>query len=166
MDNDLLNRCAELIYREAAYLDEKRWPEWLALYAEDAEFWLPAWNAEANPTSDPQAQLSLIYYNSRAGLEDRIWRIQSGKSLASDPLIRTCHMITNLRLTGAAKEGHVCVESHWQVYVYRPAQRQSSSYFGFYEHVLRRESDGLRIARKKIILLNDEIESALDINHV
>lgn len=166
MDNDLLSRCAELIYREAAYLDEKRWPEWLALYAEDAEFWLPAWNAEANPTSDPQSQLSLIYYNSRAGLEDRIWRIQSGKSLASDPLIRTCHMIANLRLADAAKDARSCVNSRWQVNVYRPSQRRVSSYFGFYEHVLRPESGGLRIVRKKIILLNDEIETALDINHV
>jgi len=166
MDSDLFSRCAELIYREAAYLDEKRWDEWLSLYTEDAEFWVPAWNVEANPTSDPQSQLSLIYYDSRAGLEDRIWRIQSGKSLASDPLIRTCHMITNLRRAGAAKEGHSCVKSHWQVYAYRPAQRRVSSYFGFYEHLLRRDSDGLRIAQKKIILLNDEIETVLDINHV
>jgi 3-phenylpropionate/cinnamic acid dioxygenase small subunit len=166
MDNDLLNPCAELIYLEAAYLDEKRWAEWLGLYTDDAEFWVPAWDAAAKPTSDPQSQLSLIYYNSRSGLEDRVWRIKSGKSLASDPLIRTCHMITNLHLTGAAKEGHSCVNSHWQVQVYRPAERRVSSYFGFYEHLLRREPDGLRIARKKIILLNDEIESVLDINHV
>jgi 3-phenylpropionate/cinnamic acid dioxygenase small subunit len=166
MDSDLLSRGAELIYREAAYLDEKSWDKWLALYTEDAEFWLPAWNVGANPTSDPQSQLSLIYYNSRAGLEDRIWRIRSGKSLASDPLIRTCHMITNLRLTDTASEGRSSVNSHWQVCVYRPAQRQASTYFGFYEHLLRREPDGLRIAGKKIILLNDEIETALDINHV
>ncbi len=166
MDNDLLNRCAELIYREAAYLDEKRWAEWLALYAEDAEFWLPAWHADGKPTNDPQSQLSLIYYNGRAGLEDRIWRIQSGKSLASDPLIRTCHMVTNLRVTGAPKDGHASVESRWQVYIYRPSQWRASSYFGFYEHLLRPDSDGLRIVRKKIILLNDEIETALDINHV
>lgn len=52
------------------------------------------------------------------------------------------------------------------MYVYRPAQRRASSYFGFYEHVLRREPGGLRIAGKKIILLNDEIETALDISHV
>jgi len=166
MDNDLLNRCAELIYREAAYLDEKRWDEWLALYSEDAEFWLPAWDAGANPTSDPQSQLSLIYYSGRAGLEDRIWRIRSGKSLASDPLIRTCHMIANVRLDGAGAERQSRVNSHWQVHVYRPAQRRASSYFGFYEHVLRHGPDGFRIARKKIILLNDEVETVLDINHV
>jgi 3-phenylpropionate/cinnamic acid dioxygenase small subunit len=166
MDNNLLNRCTELIYREAAYLDEKRWTEWLALYVEDAEFWLPAWNAETNPTSDPQSQLSLIYYNSRAGLEDRVWRIQSGKSLASDPLIRTCHMITNLHLAGATTGDRLCVNSHWQVCVYRPAQRRASNYFGFYVHVLRQEKKELRIARKKITLLNDEIETVLDINQI
>jgi 3-phenylpropionate/cinnamic acid dioxygenase small subunit len=165
MDDDLLSRCAELIYREAAFLDQRRWAEWLALYTDDAEFWVPAWDADGTPTSDPQSQLSLIYYNSRAGLEDRVWRIQSGMSLASDPFIRTCHLISNVRLTGMAGD-HACVASHWQVHAYRPAQRRSSSYFGFYEHVLRRDSDGLRVARKRIILLNDEIETVLDINHV
>jgi len=165
MENDLLNRCAELIYREAAFLDEKRWAEWLALYTDDAEFWVPAWDADRTPASDPQSQLSLIFYDSRAGLEDRVWRIQSGMSLASDPLIRTCHLISNVRLTGMA-DGHFCLASHWQVHAYRPVRRQASTYFGFYEHVLLPDSDGLRIARKKIILLNDEIETVLDINHV
>jgi len=166
MVSNLLDRCTELIYREAAYLDEKRWSEWLGLYAKDAEFWLPAWTAEGLPTDDPQSQLSLIYYNSRAGLEDRVWRIQSGKSLASDPSIRTCHMITNVRLTGRSKNDEVAVASHWQVYLYRSAQRRASSYFGFYEHSLRPQSDELQIVRKKIILLNDEVVTALDVNHV
>ncbi len=166
MNNEVLNRCAELLYREAAYLDEKRWAEWLALYAEDAEFWVPAWHGGRAPTSDPQSQLSLIYYNNRAGLEDRIWRIQSGQSLASDPLIRTCHFITNVRLLDATDPDEPHVASHWQVRIYRPFQRRSSSYFGFYEHLLRFQKDQPKIVRKKIIVLNDEIESVLDINHV
>jgi 3-phenylpropionate/cinnamic acid dioxygenase small subunit len=165
MATELLTRCADLLYQEAAYLDERRWSEWLALYTEDAEFWLPAWDDDTRPTNDPQSQLSLIYYNSRAGLEDRVWRIQSGLSPATSPLTRTCHFITNVRLTKtAAHQPHVA--SHWQVQIYRPEHQQAFIYFGFYEHVLRLGADGLHIAKKKIILLNDVVEGVLDIYHV
>jgi 3-phenylpropionate/cinnamic acid dioxygenase small subunit len=165
MAPELLGRCADLLYQEAAYLDERRWAEWLALYTEDAEFWLPAWDEDGRPTGDPQSQLSLIYYSSRAGLEDRVWRIQSGLSPASSPLIRTCHLITNVRITDVAA-GRPSVSAHWQVQIYRPEKQQASTYFGFYEHVLHPQGEGLRIAKKKVLLLNDVVESALDINHV
>src|SRR5712692_9498423 len=157
MAPELLSRCADLLYQEAAYLDERRWTEWLALYTEDAEFWLPAWDEDGRPTEDPQSQLSLIYYNSRAGLEDRVWRIQSGLSPASSPLVRTCHLITNVRLTDVV-DGQPQVASHWQVHVYQPEKQQAFTYFGFYEHFLRPEGDRLRIAKKKIVLLNDVVE--------
>ena len=165
MAPELLSRCADLLYQEAAYLDERRWAEWLALYTEEAEFWLPAWDEDGRPTNDPQSQLSLIYYSNRAGLEDRVWRIQSGLSPASSPLIRTCHLITNVRVTDVvADQPHVA--SHWQVHVYQPEKQHSFTYFGFYEHVLRSEGEKLRIAKKKILLLNDVVESVLDIYHV
>lgn len=165
MASEILTRCADLLYQEAAYLDERRWAEWLALYADDAEFWVPAWDEDGNPTHDPQSQLSLIYYDNRAGLEDRVWRIQSGLSPASSPLLRTCHFITNVRATETGKD-LLQVAAHWQVQIYRPEQRHAFSYFGFYEHTLRPQEGLLRIARKKIMLLNDIVESVLDINHV
>jgi 3-phenylpropionate/cinnamic acid dioxygenase small subunit len=165
MEPELLTRCANLLYQEAAYLDERCWADWLALYTEDAEFWLPAWDEDGRPTDDPQAHLSLIYYNNRAGLEDRVWRIQSGLSPASSPLIRTCHLITNVRITDVVHD-QPRVSSHWQVQIYRPEKQQASAYFGFYEHVLRPHGENLQIARKKILLLNDVVESALDIYHV
>ena len=36
----------ELLFREALYLDTQRWDDWLALYDEDATFWMPAWTDE------------------------------------------------------------------------------------------------------------------------
>jgi 3-phenylpropionate/cinnamic acid dioxygenase small subunit len=165
MGPELLTRCADLLYREAAYLDERRWTEWLELYTTDAEFWIPAWDEDGKPTSDPQSQLSLIYYDRRAGLEDRIWRIDSGLSAASSPWVRTCHLISNIRITEVIN-GHPQVASHWQVNVYRPEKQHSFTYFGFYEHSLQAADERLRIAKKKIVLLNDVVESVLDINHV
>lgn len=162
---DLLTRCADLLYQEAACLDERRWTEWLALYTEDAEFWVPAWDEDGQLTTDHESQLSLIYYNSRAGLDDRVWRIQSGLSAATSPLARTCHFITNIRLIDT-HPAHPQVSSHWQVQVYLPEKQHTFTYFGFYEHVLREDGERLRIAKKKVLLLNDVVESVLDIYHV
>ncbi len=165
MGSEVLTRSADLLYQEAAYLDERRWAEWLALYAEDAEFWIPAWDDAERPTDDPRSQLSLIYYNSRSGLEDRVWRIESGTTIASVPMPRTCHLITNVRVTDVV-DGQPHVSAHWQVHMYRPERQQTSTYFGFYEYVLRPEQDIFLITKKKIILLNDEIETVLDVYHV
>ena len=165
MGPEILAQCIDLLYREAAYLDERRWAEWLELYTADAEFWVPAWDEDGNPTSDPQSQLSLIYYDRRSGLEDRVWRIQSGLSAASNPPVRTCHMISNVRIADVMNDQPL-VASHWQVQIYRPEKQHSFSYFGFYEHTLHLVGQRFYIARKKILLLNDVVETVLDVNHV
>jgi len=58
-----------VLNREALYLDTQRWDDWLALYAEDARFWLPAWTDEHTLAASPDSELSLIYCAARAGLE-------------------------------------------------------------------------------------------------
>ena len=34
---------SDLLFQEAEALDCQNWTGWLALYHEDAEFWMPAW---------------------------------------------------------------------------------------------------------------------------
>ena len=86
----------ELLHREAAYLDEQRWDEWLALFAPDCEFWVPTWTGEGRLTTNPRTELSLMYFAGRGGLEDRVVRIRSGRSPAALPLPRTTHMVGNI----------------------------------------------------------------------
>ena len=65
------------------------WDDWLALYTEDAEFWVPTWRDEHQLTEDPARELSFIYLQGRALLAERVFRITSGRSAASTPLPRT-----------------------------------------------------------------------------
>jgi benzoate/toluate 1,2-dioxygenase beta subunit len=39
----------QFVYREARFLDDKEWESWLALYAPDAEYWVPAWDDDDQP---------------------------------------------------------------------------------------------------------------------
>ena len=50
------------LYAEARALDDRDWDSWLAFYAPDASFWMPAWDDNDRIVEDPQAEISLIYY--------------------------------------------------------------------------------------------------------
>lgn len=152
----------ELVHREARFLDEQRWDEWLALYLEDCEYWMPAWKADGTLTANPKTELSHIYYASRAGLEDRVVRIRSGKSAASTPMPRTAHVVGSV-LALESPDDRLRLSSTWVCHVYSPRSRESHAFFGRTEHELvARESDW-RIARKKILLQNDYIPTMLDV---
>ena len=88
----------DFLYREARYLDDKQWDEWLELYAPDAEFWMPAWDDKDELVENPQTEISLIWYGNRSGLEDRVFRIRTERSSATIPDTRTSHNISNLEL--------------------------------------------------------------------
>lgn len=153
----------DVILREAMVLDEQRWDEWLALYTEDCEYWMPAWKADGTPTTNPQAELSHIYYASRAGLEDRIVRIRSGKSPASTPMPRTAHILGAVLPLAAPAADRLRIRSSWVSHVYFPRSHESHAFFGHSEHELVLREGDWRIAKKKIVLQNDYIPTMLDI---
>src|ERR1700730_16140299 len=52
----------QFLYREARFLDDKEWDNWLALYAPDVEFWMPSWDDDDQLVTDPRDEHSLIWY--------------------------------------------------------------------------------------------------------
>ena len=150
----------DLIVSEGAFLDHKDWDQWINLYTEDAEYWVPAWDDEHTLTDDPNTQLSLIYYSNRSGLEDRIFRLRTKGSLASTPLPRTCHMTANYRFE-AQNNGDLKVHSSWDTHSYK--LKIATHFFGHQEHLIRQTDDGLKIAGRKIIVMNDMIANVMDI---
>ncbi len=161
---DDVARCADLLYTEARLIDRQAWDDWLALYLPEAEFWVPAGDTEHSYVSDPQNEISLIYYADRSGLEDRVFRLRTGMSSASVPLPRTSHLVGNVQASEQAN-GDFAVNASWQVTYYK--HKITNFFAGQYEYTLRPHSDGsLRIARKKIIVINDLIPQVLDFYHV
>jgi 3-phenylpropionate/cinnamic acid dioxygenase small subunit len=152
----------ELVHREAKYLDERRWDDWLALYTQDCEYWMPAWKADGTLTTDPRTELSHIYYASRSGLEDRVVRIRSGKSAASTPMPRTAHILGSV-LPVESPADRLRLGSTWVSHVFFPRSNESHAFFGRTEHELVLRGGDWRIARKKILLLNDYIPTMLDV---
>lgn len=162
-DAALLHAVSDLIHREAAYVDERRWDEWLALFDPKAEYWIPAWESEDEYTSDPQTEVSLMYYGDRTGLEDRVFRLRTGRSAASTPLPRTCHMVSNVQAE-ATTDGTCVATANFVTHLFK--HNASQSFYGRYEYLLERQGQDWCIRKKKIIVLNDLIDTALDIYSV
>jgi benzoate/toluate 1,2-dioxygenase beta subunit len=157
------DRAAEFLYREAWYLDTRRWDDWLALYAGDAVYWAPAMVGDEDWTDDPDNDVSLMYMD-RAGLEARIFRIEGGDSYATDPLPHTSHLVTNVLVQGEA-DGITNVSATWSVRSYARV-RGAVTRGGLYEYGLRETGDGIRIARKKIFIHDDRIVGPIDIYNI
>lgn len=160
MSEDLQAVARRVLFEEARALDEQRFDDWLALYADDAVFWVPAWTDDGRLTADPETELSLIHCT-RAQLAERVGRVEGGRSLASTPLPRTAHVISNV-LADAAGEGRIAVRSVALTHAFNIKRRETTLAYALVEHDLVAGAAGWRIARKKIQLQNDYIATMMD----
>ncbi|MEI2297138.1 benzoate 1,2-dioxygenase small subunit [Ensifer sp. MJa1] len=154
--------CA-FLYREARLLDDREWDEWLTCYAPDVTYWMPAWDDDDQLTEDPQSEISLIFYPSRDGLEDRVFRIKTERSGASTPEPRTSHNVTNVELVADRGEE---VDVRYNFHTLNHRYKVTDHFFGTMFVTLRRSGEQLLISQKKIVLKNDYIRQVIDVYHI
>jgi benzoate/toluate 1,2-dioxygenase subunit beta len=159
----VLTEVSAFLYREARLLDDRQWHEWLECYTADCSYWMPAWTDDDELVTDPQSQISLIYYANRQGLEDRVFRLETERSSASTPEPRTVHMLTNIELLDD-RGSEADIRYNWHTLSHR--FKLTSQFFGTTFCTLRQGDGGFRIAAKKIVLKNDYIHQVIDIYHV
>ena len=79
---------ARFVRHEARLIDEKRFDEWLALFTDDAHYWVPA----APGQTDPLGHNSLAYED-KLLLELRIERLKSARAYSQRPPSRCLHVL-------------------------------------------------------------------------
>jgi benzoate/toluate 1,2-dioxygenase beta subunit len=152
------------IYREARYLDDREFDRWLECYAPDCEFWMPAWDDDDTLVTDPKREISLIYYNNRGGLEDRVFRIKTDRSSATSlPEPRTSHNISNVEIINQTADS-VDVRFNWLTLYYR--YQNIDTYFGTAFYTIATGGAVPLIKNKKVVLKNDYIHHVVDIYHI
>jgi 3-phenylpropionate/cinnamic acid dioxygenase small subunit len=92
-DPAVRDECRALLEREARLLDEGRFSDWLALYAEECVVWVPA----AEKAGDPRREVT-VFFDDRRRLEDRIYRLGTGKAWSQVPPSRTVRMVSNVEV--------------------------------------------------------------------
>jgi 3-phenylpropionate/cinnamic acid dioxygenase small subunit len=135
----------QFLFHEAQLLDTQRFEEWLALFTEDATYWVPLEHSQ----KDPHETASLIY-DDRTLLELRVKQFRHPRAHARAPLARTVHQVGNIVVDD------LTVRSTLTVIEFRNEKQRF--WAGLVEHRLRRERDSFRIARKRIDLVNSEGE--------
>ena len=162
-EQELQFSVSQFLYQKAALCDARKWDEYLALYDEDSVYHIPQWIDEHRYVEDPNQGLSYIYYEDRTGLEDRVFRINTGKAASAMPLPRTCHAINNV-LVQRLDDGLIEAKVTWSTLFNR--QGLEGCFYGHATYVLRDSENGWRIRHQHTILLNDKIDSVLDFYHV
>lgn len=160
---DLQKSVEQFLYRNAELCDRHAWDDYLEMFDEGSEFHIPQWDSEHVYTTDPKRGMSMIYYPSRAGLEDRVYRIRTGKSAASTPLPRTVHLVTNV-IIQEVSDSQLEVKAKWVTHYYRFGV--AAYVFGDVSYTLKPAGNSWVILRKHVLVMNDTIDAVLDFYHV
>src|SRR5262245_31385497 len=138
----------EFLIHEAALLDARRFRDWMALFADDGTYWVPAVPDQLSPFD--QASL---FYDDRELMKTRVDRLEHPRIHVQTPPSRTAHLVGNIVVEEAdAANGEFVVASTVIMVEYRDeAQRV---FAGRQHHRLRRDGSGFRIAQKRVDLIN------------
>ena len=137
----------QFLFHEARLLDERRFDEWLALYAPDAEYWVPyAWQQD-----NPKDHVSL-FYETVSLLRMRVDRLERGLSPLDSPPARVNHFLSN-----------ITVEPDFTARAYLlfcEHRRDDQRWFaGRSTWRLRPDGESFLIAAKRVDLLNADQDS-------
>ena len=149
-DVELRAEVEQLLFHEASLLDRGRLDQWLELYTDDATYWIPLQAEQSDPLTT-----SSIVYDDRRLMEARVRQFQHPRAHARIPAPRTVHQVGNVRVLEAdARDTRV--GSTLVLVEYR---RERQRVWGaVVEPRLRRTAQGLRIAAKRVDLVNSEAE--------
>ena len=125
----------DFIIHEARLLDARRFRDWMALFADDGTYWVPAVPDQKSPFD--QASL---FYDDRDLMKTRVERLEHPRIHVQTPPSRTAHLIGNVVVEEADHaKGEYVVGSTLIMAEYRDdAQR---IFAGRQRHHLRRDGD-------------------------
>lgn len=150
----LRERVADFFAYEAELLDERKFDLWLDLLDEDLHYWMPlVRNFEFNRPEDEYSRPNsgaAWFDEGKQTLQQRVKQIQGGDHWAEEPLSRTTHMTTNIRIADANEE-EITVKCRFLVYVNR-REEEVRLFVGKRVDVLRPQGDGFLLRKRSIFL--------------
>lgn len=143
----------QFLYREARLADENDYDGWEALWTDDALYWVPV-DGEGE---HPLAAVSVIYDNRRR-IATRLKQVRTGKRYAQAPPSNLRRIIGNVELLGGrdSPAGGVDLEVGANFLAFESRQRGNQLWGGRTTYRLRRDGDQIRLAYKKVVLVDNE----------
>ena len=156
VSRELQQEVEQFLFYEASLLDEHQLNEWLELLADDVRYFMPIRSTLAN--RDRAGEFSgpndIAYFDdSKASLALRVRKYRTSSAWAEEPVSRTRHFVTNVRIAPLAKEGEFEVVSAFLLYRNR-AEQQTDIFAGERIDGLRRADTaaGFQLFSRTILL--------------
>lgn len=143
----LLTEAEAFLYREARLADAWELEAWEALWTDDALYYVPV-----DDSQDPRTHMSIIFDN-RNRIATRIKQLQTGKRHSQRPLSRLCRSVTNVEILGTEGADTVVTSV---VQILESRDRGPTWWVGRVTHRLRRVDGELRMAAKKVVLVDSD----------
>jgi len=140
----------DLLYKEAALLDEWRLEEWLELLTDDAVYQVPPTDV---PEGDARNTLFIIA-DDAVRIRSRVKQLLGKSAWAENPHSRTRRMISNVRILGSDGED-IIVTANFAVH--RMRYESVDTYVGRYVYKLARCGGDLKIRERRAILDNEAL---------
>jgi 3-phenylpropionate/cinnamic acid dioxygenase small subunit len=139
---------ADFLIHEARLLDARRFRDWMALFADDGTYWVPAVPDQKSPFEEAS-----LFYDDRELMKTRVDRLEHPRIHVQTPPSRTAHIVGNVVLeeTDQTKDEYVVGSTFIMVEYRDDAQRL---FAGRQRHRLRRHGDTFRIVQKRVDLIN------------
>ena len=146
-DPGLRDRCRQLLEREARLLDERRFEDWLALFAPECLYWVPG----TPGAGDPRREVA-VSFDDRRQLEGRIYRLRTGYAWSQVPASRTARLVSNVEVFRTAETARFMVRSTFLVTEFRVGETRVLS--GWCCHRLVEHAGGWQILVKQVNLID------------
>lgn len=159
---------SRFLFREARLLDEERYDDWLALFTPDVHYWVPG--VENRMRRDPLGSVirshMAFFDDTFTDLSRRVARFQAPTAWAEDPATRHVHLVANIEVdvVGAERDGDPLRDGDDRpaagellvrsvLVSYRNRNHDEEDVLSARRtDVVRRTDDGLRIARRTVVL--------------
>jgi len=149
---DVLTRAEveAFLFREARLADEKDYDGWEALWTDDALYWVPA----DDPDADPRDTVSVIYDNRRR-ITTRLNQLRTGKRYAQAPASTMRRLLSNIEILGTDDTtGDTEVAANFLLLESRI--RGVELWGGRTNYRLRQVDGVLLLSYKKVVLVNHD----------
>lgn len=156
----LRHEIEQFLFREARLLDAEDYAGWLALLDDDIHYWVPGVeNRNRKDAEGPYGADRMAYFDdTKLDLERRINRFTSDTAWAENPPTRQFHLVSNVEVVAPEEPGSVVV--HSVVVIHRGRYEGFGDVlYGRREDLVRRRPEGLRLARRMVVLGHSTLPS-------
>jgi p-cumate 2,3-dioxygenase subunit beta len=139
-------RVEELLYLEVDLLDRWQLDEWLALFTDDAHYYVPPSDVDGDTASPDTALFYII--DDRVRMGERVARLKKVGAHSEQPRSKVRHLVSNTRVE---RDGAL-IRARSSFAVWRSKDVTSDVFVGHYLHEIVEQNGALWIAKKTCVL--------------